>query len=61
MAIDQSIIVYPKTDKVDMGGGKSRTFTRPDQAALDEANDHWARLLEEHKKNQKICTNNFKV
>lgn len=47
MAIDQSIVVYPKTDKVEIAGGKSRTFTRPEQESLDEANDHWARLLRE--------------
>lgn len=51
MAIDQSIIVYPKTDKVEMAGGKSRTFARPDQSSLDEANNHWARMLAEHEKN----------
>lgn len=53
MAIDQSIIVYPKTDKVEMDGGKSRTFTRPEQSALDEANEHWARMLAAHKKKSK--------
>lgn len=49
MAIDQSIVVYPKTDKVEMAGGKSRTFARPEQESLDEANDHWERLLRGHK------------
>ncbi|MCM1295393.1 MAG: hypothetical protein NC311_07600 [Muribaculaceae bacterium] len=54
MAIDQSIIVYPKTDRVEMDGGRSRTFSRPDQRSLDEANDHWARMLAARKKESKL-------
>ena len=45
MAADRPLTVYPKKDRVEMGGGKFREFDRPDPRDLQEANDHWARLL----------------
>lgn len=53
MICDQSIIVYPKTDKVEMDKGKSRTFERPEQSSLDEANKRWAEMLAARKNNPK--------
>lgn len=49
MVADRPITVYPKKDRVEMGGGKFREFSRPDPRDLSEANDHWARLLASHK------------
>lgn len=60
MATDQSIVVYPKTDKVEKGKGKFQTFTRPERSALDKANERWAQRLarkEAQKKSQSITEN----
>lgn len=51
MAIDQSIIVYPKTDEIEMGDGKKRVFSRPTRDDLDETNRWWQAELERKRKN----------
>ena len=53
MAADRPITVYPKKDRVEMGGGKFREFDRPDPLDLKEANDHWAAMLAAHKTRKK--------
>lgn len=50
MAIDQSIVVYPRTDTVEMDDGRKRTFTRPTRDELSEVNGWWQSRLEKHKK-----------
>ena len=45
MAADHPVTVYNKKDRVEMEGGKFREFSRPDPRDLQEANDHWARML----------------
>lgn len=42
MAVDQSIIVYPKQDEVKMANGKVRKFNRLTKDDLEETNRWWA-------------------
>lgn len=57
MVSDRPVTVYPKKDRVEMGGGKFREFSRPDPRDLQEANDHWSRMLANHKSRKSQISN----